>query len=73
MVRQAREIAAEIGKGVRMRNRVRSDGLGWRAWLLILIGAVLLAAAVALTIYGGAVRPAQHEVEQVVANDRFPN
>jgi hypothetical protein len=56
-----------------MRGIGRSDGLGVGAWLLILIGIVILVAAAALTVYGGSFRPAQHEVEQVVANDRFPN
>ena len=56
-----------------MRGIGRSDRLGAGAWLLILIGALILVAAVALTVYGSSVRPAQHEVEQVVANDRFPS
>lgn len=56
-----------------MRSMGRSDGLGWGAWLLILVGILILLGAVAATIYGGSVRPAQHEVEQVVPNDRFPN
>jgi Sec-independent protein translocase protein TatA len=51
----------------------RSDGLGVGAWLLILVGILVLAGAVALTVYGGSVRPAQHEVEQVISNDRFPS
>ncbi len=51
----------------------RSNRLGAGAWLLILLGALILVGAAAMTIYGGAVRPAQHEVEQVLANDRFPN
>jgi hypothetical protein len=51
----------------------RSDGLGLGAWLLILVGFLVLAGAVALTIYGGSVRPQQHEVEQVLSNDRFPS
>lgn len=56
-----------------MRGVGRSDGLGWGTWLLILVGILVLAGAVALTIYGGSVRPVQHEVEQVLANDKFPN
>jgi hypothetical protein len=51
----------------------RSEGLGIGAWLLILIGILVLFGAVALTIYGSAVQPQQHEVEQVLANDRFPS
>ena len=51
----------------------RSEGLGVGAWLLILAGILILVGAVALTVYGGSVRPAQHEVEQVLPNDRFAN
>lgn len=56
-----------------MRSMGRSDGLGIGAWLLILIGIFVLAGAVALSVYGGSVRPEQHEVQQVLSNDRFPN
>lgn len=56
-----------------MRGMGRSDGLGLGAWLLILVGILILVGAIALTVYGGSVRPAQHEVEQVIPNDRFPN
>jgi hypothetical protein len=51
----------------------RSEGLGAGGWLLILIGVLVLAGAVALSVYGGSVRPQQHEFEQVISNDRFPN
>ncbi|GAA0578468.1 hypothetical protein GCM10008942_29180 [Rhizomicrobium electricum] len=56
-----------------MRGMGRSEGLGVGAWLLILVGILVLAGAVALTVYGGSVRPQQHEVEQVISNDRFPS
>jgi hypothetical protein len=56
-----------------MRSVSSSDGLGAGAWLLILVGILILAGAVALSIYGGSVGPVQHEVEQVLANDRFPS
>ncbi len=56
-----------------MRSMGRSDGLGWGAWLLILVGVLLLAGVVALTVYGGTVHPVRHEVEQVLSNDRFPS
>jgi hypothetical protein len=49
----------------------RSDGMGWGAWLLVLLGVVVVAGFIALTIYGGTVSPQQHEVEQVLSNDRF--
>lgn len=56
-----------------MRSMGRSDGLGVGAWILILIGILLLIGAVAAAIYGGTVRPQQQEVQQVLSNDRFPN
>jgi Sec-independent protein translocase protein TatA len=56
-----------------MRSMGRSDGLGWGSWLLILVVVLILVGAVALAVYGGSIRPAQHEVEQVLANDRFPS
>lgn len=56
-----------------MRSMGRSDGLGIGAWLLILIGILVLTGAVALTVYGSSVHPEQHEVEQVLSNDRFPS
>lgn len=56
-----------------MRTYGRSEGLGWGLWVLILVVVVVLAGVVALTIYGGSVRPEQHEVEQVLSNDRFPS
>ena len=56
-----------------MRGIGRSDGLGWGTWLAILVGILVLAGAVALIVYGGSGRPVQHEVEQVLSHDRFPN
>ncbi len=56
-----------------MRSGIsRTDGMGWGVWLLILIGVVVVAAMIGLTIYGGTVSPQQHQVEQVLPNDRFP-
>ncbi len=49
----------------------RSEGLGWLSWLLILVGVLVLAGLIAVTIYGGTVSPRQHQVEQVVPNDQF--
>jgi hypothetical protein len=54
-----------------MRNYGRSDGPGLMVWASILAVILVLIGAVALAIYGGSVRPAQHEVEQVLSNDRF--
>ena len=56
-----------------MRNYGRSDGLGAGTWMAILAGILILAGAVTLAVYGGKVHPAQHEVEQVLSNDRFPH
>lgn len=56
-----------------MRTMGRSDGLSGGVWLLILVAVVILAGAIALTVYGGKVTPQQHEVEQVLPNDRFPS
>lgn len=50
----------------------RSEGMGWAAWLAILIAVLVVAGFIALTIYGGTVTPQQHQTEQVLPNDRFP-
>jgi len=50
----------------------RSEGLGWGTWLAILVGVVVVAGGIALMIYGSTVTPQQHEMEQVLSNDRFP-
>jgi len=49
----------------------RSEGIGWGAWLLILIAVAVVVGFIALAIYGGTVTPQQHQVEQVLSNDRF--
>ncbi len=51
----------------------RSDGMGWGGRIVIGIGALLILALVGLTIYGGTVHPRQHEIQQVLSNDRFPS
>jgi len=33
----------------------------------------VLLGAISLTVYGGRVTPVQHEVEQIIPNDRLPN
>jgi flagellar basal body-associated protein FliL len=55
-----------------MRSMGRSEGSGWGIWLLILVVILVLAGMIAMTVYGGMVSPQQHEVEQVIPNDRFP-
>jgi hypothetical protein len=60
-------------RGVRMRSSMaRSEGMGWGSWLLILVVVLIVGSGIALTIYGGTVTPQQHQVEQVLSNDRFP-
>jgi hypothetical protein len=54
-----------------MRIAGRSSGLGWG--LLILASVLVVVGIVGLTMYGGTVRPQQHEVEQVLPDDRFPS
>lgn len=56
-----------------MRIVGRTEGLGWWVWLLILVVLLIVAGAIALTVYGGTVTIQQHDVEQVISNDRFPN
>jgi hypothetical protein len=56
-----------------MRSRIQSDGLSFGHWLVILAGVVVVVGGTTLAIYGSKVRPAQHNVEQVVPNDRFPS
>jgi hypothetical protein len=50
-----------------------SEGMGWSGRIAIAAGVLLILAAIGLTIYGGTLRPHQHEVEQVIPNDRFPS
>ncbi|MBU6298494.1 MAG: hypothetical protein KJS68_09640 [Alphaproteobacteria bacterium] len=49
----------------------RSEGMGWGGKMAIGAGVLLVLAAVGLAIYGGSVHPKQHEIQQVVPNDRF--
>lgn len=55
-----------------MRSMGRSEGLSLGVWLLILAAILVLAGMIAATVYGGTIHPQQHEVEQVIPNDRFP-
>ncbi len=54
-------------------SMARSDGMGWGLWLGVIVAVLVVAAAIGLTIYGGTVRPVQHQVERVLPNDKFPN
>ena len=61
------------GNEVSIMRMARSEGGSWGGSIAIGIGALLLLAAIGLTIYGGTVRPPQHAIEQVLPNDRFPS
>lgn len=56
-----------------MRNMGRSEGMGWGGWVAAIVGLVVILGAAALAVYGGTVRPQQHQVQQVLPNDRFPS
>lgn len=50
----------------------RPDGRHWVLWIGAIVLVLVIAAAIGLTIYGGTVRPVQHQVERVLPDDRFP-
>ena len=56
-----------------MRSMGRSEGMGLGGWIAVMAGVLVVSAAAFLAIYGGTVRPQQHEVQQVLPNDRFPS
>lgn len=56
-----------------MRSMGRSDGLGLGVWLAIGVAVLVVGGGIALAVVGSAVKPVQHEVEQVISNDRFPS
>lgn len=58
---------------MRTRRTMGSEGFGWASWLGILAIAVLVVAALTLTIYGGRVEPVTHHYEQAVPDDRLPH
>lgn len=47
--------------------------MGWGSWVAIGATAIVLLGAISLTVYGGRATPIQHEVEQIIPNDRLPN
>jgi hypothetical protein len=49
------------------------EGPGWVSWLGLSLIAVLVVAAVGLTIYGGHVTPDSHHYEQAVPDDHLPH
>ena len=57
-----------------MRGTIaKSDRMGWGMWLGVAVLVLVVAGAIGLAIYGGSVSPTQHQVEQVLPNDRFPS
>ncbi|HEX4293927.1 MAG TPA: hypothetical protein VHZ29_07320 [Rhizomicrobium sp.] len=58
---------------MRTRRNMGQDGMGWAAWLGIVVAGLVVVSAVGLSIYGGRVQPPSRHYEQVVPNDRFPN
>jgi hypothetical protein len=55
-----------------MRTR-NTETMSWGLRIAIGVGVLVLLGAVGLSIYGGRVHPLQHQVEQIVPNDRLPN
>jgi hypothetical protein len=51
----------------------RSEGMGWGGRIGIAAVVLVILALTGLAIYGGMVHPAQHAIEQVLPNDRFPS
>jgi hypothetical protein len=51
----------------------RSEGIGWGGQIGIAALVLVILALAGLAIYGGMVHPAQHAIEQVLSNDRFPS
>jgi len=58
---------------MRTRRTMGQEGMGWGAWLAIVVAGVLVIGAVGLGIYGGRVQPTLHHYEQPVPDDRFPH
>jgi hypothetical protein len=56
-----------------MRSMGRSEGMGVGGWIVVVVGVLVISGAAALAVYGSTVRPQQHEVQQVLPNDRFPS
>jgi len=54
-------------------SMARSQAMGWGAWLAAAVAVLVIGSGIALAVYGAGVRPQQHEVEQVLPNDRFPS
>ena len=48
---------------MRARLTLRTDGVGWGAWLAIAVCVVLILGAVGLAIYGGTLEPPQRHFE----------
>jgi hypothetical protein len=58
---------------MRARRNLGQEGMGWGAWLGIIVVGLIVMSAVGLEIYGGRVQPPQRHYEQVVPDDRLPH
>jgi len=73
-LRRDRHFREKYGAVERCANAQRYVKIGGAGLgdVAILVGVVVVAGGIALTIYGSTVTPQQHEMEQVLSNDRFP-
>ncbi len=53
-------------------RRNYAEPSGWGLWIAIAVAGLIIAAAVALAVYGGRVVPQQRPIEQIVPNDQLP-
>lgn len=58
---------------MRARRTMGQEGLGWAAWLAIVVAGVLVIGSVGLGIYGGNVEPAKRHYEQAVPDEKLPH
>ena len=56
---------------MRGRRNLGQEGMGWAAWLVIVVAGLVVVGAVGLSIYGGRVQPTTRHYEQVVPDERL--